>query len=105
MSGEVRLEELESICSYGTTLTIKRVDTGKVVIANVRALKQSKDKRQKAKWEVFKKATVYGIQPSIETEGMKRGDHFFTMVIQAWIYGKECELAIAEYKKMLESDG
>lgn len=92
------IKELDSLCQYGTDIVVKRADTGRVVIDGVRLLANSHDKRQKAKWEAFKDKEVYGIRPSLRTEGIKRDDTFFRMTIVVWISSGECEKAIEEYK-------
>ena len=101
---EIKLDDLLKLCSYGTSLVVKRADNGKTVIDNVNALANSKDKRQKVKWDVFKKTNVYGIRPSLRTEGIKRGDDWFRMTIVVWIPSGECERAVAEYKRRLDSE-
>ncbi len=92
------LKELFHLCQYGTDIVVKRADTGRIVIDGVRSLANSKDKRQKAKWDSFKDKEVYGIRPSLRTEGIKREDDFFRMIIVVWISSGECEKAIEEYK-------
>ena len=98
MEHEITIEELLKLCGYGVHINIKRADNGKVVINGVNVLKNSKDKRQIAKWDAFKDKKVYGIRPSVQIEGIKRDDHFFLMSIEAWISKYECETAVVEYK-------
>jgi hypothetical protein len=98
MESEITINELLSLCCYGVHINIMRADNGKVVINGAAAIKRSKDKRQAAKWNAFKDRKIYGIRPSVQIEGIKRGEHFFLMCIDAWISKYECEEAIAEYK-------
>ena len=101
MNGFIKLQDLVLLC-FNTRIVIKRADNGKVVIDGVHALKRSEDKRQMAKWDAFRNKEVFAIHPSIKTEGMKRGDSYFEMVIEAFIRKEECENAIAEFKSKLK---
>lgn len=95
----ITIDKLSDLCGYGVHINIKRADNGKVVINGVNALKHSKDKRQNAKWDSFKEKEVYGINPSIQIEGLKRDNPFFLMSIEAWISKYDCEDAVAKYKE------
>lgn len=96
----ITIDDLSNLCCYGVHIKVKRADNGKVVINGVNALKNSKNKRQQAKWEAFKDKEVYGIRPSVQIEGIKRDEPFFLMDIEVWISLFDCEQAeaVAEYK-------
>lgn len=94
----ITIDNLSNLCGYGVHIKVKRADNGKVVIDGVNALKNSKDKRQQAKWEAFKDKEVYGIRPSAQIECVKRNDPFILLNIEVWISSGVCELAVAEYK-------
>ena len=94
----ITIENLSNLCGYGVHIKVKRADNGKVVIDSVNALKNSKDKRQQAKWEAFKDKEVFGIRPSAQVECIKRNDPFIWLTIEVWISSGVCEQAVAEYK-------
>lgn len=94
----ITIDNLLSLCGYGVHIKVKRADNGKVVIDSVNALKNSKDKRQQAKWEAFKDKEVFGIRPSAQVECIKRNDPFIWLTIEVWISSAVCERAVAEYK-------
>lgn len=96
MDREITIVELVNLCCYSTHINVLRADNGKVVINGVNQLRNSKDKRQAAKWNAFKDRKVYGIRPSVQIRGS--GDHFFLMNIEAWISKYECEEAVSKYK-------
>lgn len=98
MEREITIAELANLCCYGAHINVLRADNGKVVINGVNRLRNSKDKRQAAKWNAFKDRKVYGIRPSVQIEGLKRDDRFFRMSIECWISKYEYEEAVAEYK-------
>lgn len=95
---KITIDNLLNICGYGVHIKVKRADNGKVVIDSVNALKNSKDKRQQAKWEAFKDKEVFGIRPSAQVECIKRNDPFIWLTIEVWISSGVCEQAVAEYK-------
>lgn len=68
LENEITVENLLKITAYGTSLTIKHADTGRVVISGVSQLKNSKDKRQAEKWEAIRSLPVGYIKP-IATAG------------------------------------
>lgn len=88
---KITIEDLSNLCGYGVHIKILRADNGKVVINGVTQLRNSKDKRQKAKWESFKDKEVWGIRPSVQIEGVKRNSHYFLMSVDAWISCLDCK--------------
>ena len=92
---EITIKKLLEITNYMTHINIKRSDTGAIVISNVSALANSKDKRQMAKWEVFKDVNVNNIMPTIDIASYKRARGYINLAIEAWIY-------VGDYKKAIE---
>lgn len=87
----ITIENLSNLCGYGVHIKVIRADNGKVVINGVTQLRNSKDKRQQAKWELFKDKEVYGIRPSVQIEGVKHNSPYFLMSIEAWISSLDCK--------------
>lgn len=52
---EITIEQLLELCRYGTDIRIVRSDNGGTVIERLSSLANSKDKRQVAKWEAFRR--------------------------------------------------
>lgn len=98
----ITIEHMLNLCSYGTHINIKLHDTGKIVINGVNSLANSKDKRQKAKWEAFKTAHVDYIKPTTDMADLKRHDNLIILTITASIYRFEYESAIERMEKILE---
>lgn len=95
----ITIEELHGICGYGTHINIKVSDNGQMAINGVSSLMNSKDRRQMAKWEAFRTARVYCIQPFIMLSDLTRrfGDKF-GMTIDALITRDEYDRAMKIYK-------
>ena len=92
---EITIQKLLDISGYSTRIIIVRSDTGSVVIQSVKALANSKDKRQMAKWEVFKDMPVYGIAPTVDIKLFKRYRDYFNLAIEATIY-------VGDYNKAMK---
>lgn len=95
MKKRLTLEELAAVCGYGTHINIKRSDNGKVIINGLWQLKTSKDKRQMAKWEAFKTASVYWIQPCVDVAWYKHDRSTIALGIEAHMSKTEYDLAMA----------
>lgn len=102
MDNEITVQKLLDITAYSTHISIKRSDTGAVVISSVRALSYSKDKRQMARWEAFKDMPVSNIRPSVDMASLKRNGDFCSLVIEASIHVFDYEKAI---KMMAQTSG
>ena len=96
---DITINDLSEICGYGTHINIIRADNGSVAINSVNCMKNSKDKRQQAKWEAFKDKYVYDIAPSVDMASIKRNGDIIRLNINAWIHSIDYEQAVAEYKK------
>lgn len=103
MDNTITIEQLLKLCGYNTHINIKLADNGALAINGVNCMKNSEDKRQKARWEAFKNMPVFHISPSVEYADMKRriGD-CFRMTIEAYIHRYDYDQAMAEYKEMLK---
>lgn len=103
MTNTITIEQLLKLCGYGTHINIKLADNGSIAINGVNCMENSKDKRQKARWEAFKNKPVLHISPSVEIADMKRhiGD-CFRMIIEASILRDDYDQAMTEYKEMLK---
>ena len=103
MTNTITIEQLLKLCAYGTHINIKLADNGTIAINGVNCMENSKDKRQKARWEAFKNKPVFHISPSVEIADMKRrvGD-CFRMIIEASILRIDYDQAMTEYKEMLK---
>lgn len=105
MSGTITVEELLEICRYETHINIKVSDNGQTAINGVSSLKNSKDRRQMAKWEAFRNSHVYCIMPNIALADLRRNfNDIFTMTIDAMITRNEYEQAMKIYKLACERE-
>lgn len=103
MAGAITIEELLEICRYGTHINIKVSDNGQTAINGVSSLKNSKDRRQMAKWEAFRTSHVYCIMPNIALADLKRNfNDIFRMTIDAMITRDEYDQAMNIYKYACE---
>lgn len=94
----ITIEELLEICRYGTHINIKVSDNGQTAINGVSSLKNSKDRRQMAKWEAFRSSRVYCIAPNIALADLKRSfSDVFCMTIDAMITREEYDDAMKTY--------
>lgn len=99
MARVITIEELLEICRYGVHINVKISDNGQTAINGVSSLKNSKDRRQMAKWEAFRTSRVYCITPNITLADLKRKfDDIFTMTIDAMITRDEYDQAMKIYK-------
>ena len=105
MAGAITIEELLEICRYGTHINIKVSDNGQIAINGVSSMKNSKDRRQMAKWEAFRTARVYCIMPNIALADLKRNfDDIFRMTIDAMMTRDEYNEAMKIYKWACERE-
>ena len=102
---EIKIEDLLKLCAYGTHINIKLSDTGKIVINGVSAMSNSKDKRQKAKWEAFKNKLVYNVEPTVDAAGLKHNSHWFGLNIEAYIHRHQYDVAMSEYEETINATG
>ena len=97
----ITVEQLLDLCAYGTHINIKLSDTGKIVINGVNAMKYSKGKRQKAKWEAFRNKMVYGISPCAQIADLKRRSDVVILDIEAYMHRLQYDLAMKEYEESM----
>jgi len=99
---EITLECLLKLCRYGTNIRVVMNDTDKTIIQNLYCLANSKDRRQAAKWEVFRTATVHCIYPDVIMADIKRriSDHI-PFCITARMYRYEYDRADERFKEIL----
>ena len=90
----IPLEQLIKLCSYNTHIKVLRADTGKLIIDGACELSNSKDKRQKAKWEALRGVNVFGIKPCVEASKLKYSSHAVWLTIEAYMYANEYEQAM-----------
>ena len=99
---DITIENLEELTEYNCCVNIVRSDNGKVAIRNIYSLKNSKDKRQNIKWEIFKHYRVHGLAPSFEMASAKRLIcNVLVLNIAAYIYGSDYDEAMEKYRKIL----
>ena len=101
---EITIENLLNICGYGAHININLSDNGKIAINGVSNLKNSKDKRQVAKWEAFKNAPVYGITPTIDMAYAKRQGDVIILCIKAYIHRYNYDVAMRRYEEIIKND-
>lgn len=95
---DLTISDLNDLVMYGTVVNVKRSDTGATVIRNVKALSNSKDKRQKEKWEAFKDVVVNTVAPSADLALAKRYNDVVRLVIDAYIFGWDYQEAMEKIK-------
>lgn len=97
---EITIEQLLELCRYGTDIRIVRSDNGGTVIERLSSLANSKDKRQVAKWEAFRKMPVHGIYPDIQMGALSHrvSDHI-PFGITASILPSDYSAAMEKIKK------
>lgn len=98
---DISIERLLNICGYGVHINIKLSDNGKIAINGVSCLKNSKDKRQAAKWEAFKNTHVYGISPTVDMSYVKRHGDVIVLCINAYVHRQDYDAAMCRYEELL----
>lgn len=98
---EITISKLLEISGYSTRINVKRSDTGAIIINSVKALSNSKDKRQMKKWEAFKDSPVHGISPAVDIAATKRFDgSCISIVIEASMYSFDYDKAVKRLADM-----
>ena len=103
MNEKITIADIAELVEFGSSVRVVNARTGKTIINGLSALKNSKDRRQVAKWEAYRDVPVSHMSAFLKILATYK-DYAYA-AIEVTIWDSDDKAARERVKEILKGDG
>lgn len=102
MNEKITIADIAELVGFGTSVRVVNAMTGKIIIDGLSALKNSKDRRQVAKWEAYREVAIAHMSACLKI--LDTYKDYAHAAIEVTIWDSDDKAARERVKEILKGD-